>query len=73
MSDTLMTMPGISPGLFLIAAVGLAVLTVVFPWLLESGGGNPDTSSVGYPRLDLLGNAAVRAMVRARPSSQHAP
>lgn len=67
MPDTPMTMPGISSGLFLIAAVGLAALTVVVPWLLESRRGNPDTSSASYPRLDLLGNAAVRALVRARP------
>ncbi len=62
-----MTMPGISPGLFLIAAAGLAALTVVIPWLLDIRRGNPDTPSAGYPRLDLLGNASVRAVVRARP------
>jgi polyferredoxin len=61
-----MIMAGISPMLFLSGAAALTVLTVVIPWLLVARRGNPGNSSVAYPRLDVLQNAAVRGIVRAR-------
>ncbi|HLE82292.1 MAG TPA: 4Fe-4S binding protein [Dehalococcoidia bacterium] len=62
-----MTMAGISLGVFLGAAAGLVALSLVIPWWLEARQGNPHTTSAGYPKLDLLGNATLRALVRARP------
>ncbi len=68
MPEQTMTMDGISPGLFLIAAVLLAAVTLLIPWRLEArrtGPGNPASSSAGW-RLDLLQSSVVTAMVRAR-------
>lgn len=62
-----MAMAGISPSLFLGAAAVLAALTVVIPWLLAARPVNPGNSPSDYPRLDVLGNATARVIVRARP------
>ena len=65
--DKMMPMPGISSGLFLIAALALVVLTVVVPWLLDIRRSNLTTPSAAYPRLNLLGNDAIKALIRTRP------